>query len=163
MPTNFDYFRKATLLLLALSFFQLPVLAQSPAGPNETTVNGQTNLLGLIQGETLRFTAFNPTETDSGRANEPISLQLKLYDQHGDVIAVSPKVVIPPGEFRSVDFNRDDLPLSGEPGTTRAQLRTMPLWGLRARTRLHISTSLEVINNTNGGTFKFYFNVETLP
>src|SRR5262245_20059981 len=100
--------------------------------------------LGLIQGETLRFTAFNPSETDDGKANEPISLQLKLYDKNGTEIATSPKVVIPPGEFRWVEFNRDTLSISGEPGSTRAQFRTVPLWGVRARPRVRVSTSLEI-------------------
>jgi hypothetical protein len=158
-------FRKVTLALVALSFFL--VAAQAQRGePTETIVNGQTVPIGLVQGETLRFTAFNPSETDSGQPNEPISLQMKLYDSHGAVIAVSAKVMIPPGEFRSVDFNRDDLPISGEPGTTRAQLRTVPLWGLRSRGRFHVSTSLETFSNgstTAAGSFKFFFNIEALP
>ena len=120
-------------------------------------------MLGLIQGETLRYTAFNPSETDAGKPNESISLELKLYDKNGAVIAVSPRVVIPPGEFRWVEFNRDALSIPGEPGTTRAQIRTQPLWGLRSKSHLNISTSLEVLNNNSAGTFKFFFNVEALP
>jgi hypothetical protein len=156
-------FRKATPVLVALSLFMVAAQAQTKLGPPERIVNGQTAPVGLIQGETLRYTAFNPSETDSGEPNEPISLRMKLYDKDGAVIAVSPKVVIPPGEFRWIDFNRDELGLSGEPGTTRAQVRMQPLWGLRANNRLHVSTSLEIINNTSGGTYRFFITVEALP
>jgi hypothetical protein len=170
MPSHFaninSLFRNTTLALIALSFFLVAAQAQTRGERNEIIVNGQTVPVGLIQGETLRFTAFNPSETDSGQPNEPISLQMKLCDSHGAVIAVSPKVMIPPGEFRSVDFNRDDLPISGEPGTTRAQLRTIPLWGIRSRSRdIRVPTSLEIFSNntTSAGTFRFFYNVEALP
>ena len=115
--------RIATLALVTFSLFQLPVGAQSSGQSNETIVTGGTALVGLARGEMLRFTALNPTKTESGRRNEPISLQLKLYDANGDVIAESAEVVIPPGEFRFVDFNHDDLPVAGEPGTARTQIR----------------------------------------
>jgi hypothetical protein len=96
----------AALAVVAFSFFQLPAGAQSSAQSNETTVAGETALVGLASGDMLRFTAFNPAKTESGGPNEPIS-QLKLYDSRGDVIAESRQIEIPPGEFRSVDFNND--------------------------------------------------------
>ena len=166
MPTQFDkinsLLRKITLVLVALGFVMVTAQAQT-GDPTETIVPGRPVTLGLIQGETLRYTAFNPSETDAGKPNESISLQLKLYDKNGAVIAVSPKVVIPPGEFRSVEFNRDALTIPGEPGTTRAQIRTQALWGLRSKSRFNVSISLEVLNNNTAGTFKFFYNIETLP
>jgi hypothetical protein len=158
-------FRRVALTFLALSFFQLAgVGAQSRAQSVETIVTGQTALVGLGRAEMMRFTAFNPEMTDSGEPNEPISLRLKLFDAHGNVIAESRAVQIPPGEFRSVDFNHDELPIAGEPGTTRKQIRTQPLWGLRHRPLIHVPTSLEIIDSTTGtGSFKFFFKLESLP
>ena len=154
--------RGAAFVLVALSFFQLPASAQR--SQPEITRNGATAVVGLARGERLRFSAFNPSTTESSRENnEPVRMQLKLYDANGNVIAQSPDVEIPPGEFRFVDFNRDDLPIAGEPGTQRAQFRTQALWGLRAHGRLQISTSLEIIDNQTGGSFKFFFTVEALP
>lgn len=111
----------------------------------------------------MRYSAFNPLTTESGRPNEQISLRLQLFDAQGNVIAESPAVQIPPGEFRSVDFNYDDLPIAGEPGTARKQFRTTALWGVRRRATIHVSTSLETVDSTTGGSFKFFFTIEALP
>jgi len=154
-------FQKTLVTLAALSLFQLAVSAQSS---NEIMVTGQTALGGLVRGELMRFTAFNPLLTDLGHPNEPISLKLRVFDALGNVIAESPEVNIPPGQFRWIDFDYDDLPVAGEPGTMRKQFRTIPLWGLRSRSRLHVSTSLDLLNSSTGaGTFKFFFTVEALP
>ena len=111
----------------------------------------------------LRFTAFNPATTESGQPTEPLSLRLRFFDEHGDVVAVSAEVVIPPNQFRWVDFSYDDLPITAD-STGRKQVRTVPLWGLRTRGRFSVPTSLEITNSTtSAGTFKFFFNVESLP
>ena len=154
--------RLAAMALVAFSFFQLPVGAQSSRESNETIVPGATALVGLASGEMLRFTAFNPDKTESGRPNEPISLQLKLFDAHGDVIAESPQIEIPPGEFRSVDFNQDQLGGASAPGS-RNQVRTFPLWGLRARGRLSVTTSLEIVQSSTGSSHLWFLTVEALP
>ena len=117
--------------------------------------------MGLGRGEMLRFTAFNPEST--GERGEPIGMQMKLYDAHGDVIATSAEVMIPPGQFRFVDFKRDDLPIAGDPGTGLLQVRTEALWGLRSSNRIDVPTSLEAVNTSTGGSFKFFFNIEALP
>jgi hypothetical protein len=154
--------RSAAMALVALGYFQLPVGAQSSKQSNETTVTGATALVGLASGDMLRFTAFNPDKTESGRPNEPISLRLKLYDAGGDVIAESPQIEIPPGEFRSVDFNQDQLAVASAPGE-RNQVRTFPLWGLRARGRLLVTTSLEIVQSSTGSSHLWFLNVEALP
>jgi len=156
--------RGALISVIGFCLFQVAVRAQSPP-ETETIVKGRSFVIGLVSGEVLRYSAFNPSETDADKPTEPLSLQLKLYDAHGSLIATSPKLVIPPGEFRWIEFDRDSLPISGEPGSTRAQFRTQPLWGLRAKDRLQVSTSLEIHGNTSAtpGTFRFFFNVEALP
>ena len=154
--------RLATLAVVAFSFFQLPAGAQSSLQSNETTVAGETALVGLASGDMLRFTAFNPSKTESGGPNEPISLQLKLYDARGDVIAESRQIEIPPGEFRSVDFNNDQLPAVSEPGA-RNQVRTRPLWGVRLRSTSLVTTSLEIVDSSTGSSHLWFLNVEALP
>jgi len=155
--------RKATLTMFVFSFLPLSVLAHSRVAADVTLVNCQTGLIGLQRGDTLRFTAFNPPTTESGQLTEPLSLRLRLFDEHGEIVAVSPEVVIPPNQFRWVDFNYDDIPITAD-STGRKQVRTMPLWGLRTRGRFLVSTSLEISNSTtSAGSFKFFFNVEALP
>src|SRR5262245_7641253 len=155
--------RKVTLTVLVFSFLQLSVWAQSRASSDVTLVNGQTGLVGLQRGDMLRFTAFNPPTTESGQPTEPLSLRLRFFDEHGDAVAVSAEVVIPPNQFRWVDFNYDDIPITAD-STGRKQVRTVPLWGLRTRGRFSVPTSLEITNSTtSAGTFKFFFNVEALP
>ena len=154
--------RGAAFVLVALSFFQLPASAQR--SQPQITRSGATAMVGLARGQRLRFSAFNPSTTESSREhNEPVRMQLKLYDASGVVIAASPEVVIPPGEFRFVDFNREDLPIAGEPDTQRAQVRTQVLWGVRSRERFQLPTTLELIDNQSGESFKFYYIVEALP
>ena len=155
--------RKATLTVFVFSLLHLSIWAQSRLESDVTLVNGQTVLIGLTRGDMLRFTAFNPPTTEAGHPTEPLSLRMRFFDQLGAVVAVTPEVVIPPDQFRSVDINYDDLPITAD-STGRKQVRTMPLWGLRTRGRFFVPTSLEVANSTTStGTFKFYFNVETLP
>jgi hypothetical protein len=151
----------AALVLLTCCLFQLSAGAQSSEQTHERTKIGATTLIGFTRGEMLRFTAFNPEST--GERSEPIRMQMKLYDAQGNVIAASAEVVIPPGQFRFVDFKRDDLPIAGDPGTGLLQVRTQPLWGLRSSNRIDVPTSLEVVNGTTGGSFKFYFIIEALP
>ena len=112
--------------------------------------------MGIAPRQTLRATLFNPQS--SGLDNVP--LRVKLFDANGSLIAQSQDTVIPPGEFRSFDFNRDGLSLPGERGTGR----------LHVRARLEVSTddpssfttdpeasrplvaSFELIDNSTGQT-----------
>ena len=111
--------------------------------------------IGFVPGESLIFTAYNPIEgrpeglTDR---DQSISLQLKLQDEQGRFLVEGPELEIPPGQFRSVVFKWSDLGITGEPATHRAQLRTTPLWGVRARPRLPVHASLEIVNDTTGKT-----------
>ena len=156
--------RMATIVLLTVLSFQLPAGAQPLAQDNTTTKTGATALVALAPGDTLRFTAFNPAP--AGEVGEPIIMQMRLYNEKGRVIANSTEVAIPPGEFRTISFKRDELPLAGEPGTGILQVRTVPLWHFTSSIPVKITTSLEVMpaqGGTTGGTFKFFFNVESLP
>lgn len=143
--------RIATLTLVAFCTLQTSVGAQSALQTNETVVEGKSILVGLARGDMLRFTAFNPLETESGRRNETISVRFMLFIEDGTPIASSTQIEIPPGEFRSIDFRRDELPIAGEPNTSFV-FRTMPLWGPRARSRATLTTSLEIVDTGTGRT-----------
>jgi hypothetical protein len=159
--------RLAALAVVAFSLFQLPAGSESSAQSNETTVAGETALVGLASGDMLRFTAFNPAKTESGGPNEPISLQLKLYDSRGDVIAESRQIEILPGEFRSIDFKHADLHRAGEPGTGRLQVRLTVLLKRLANPHLppasleimdEYAASLEVMDS-HGGTDSIWLDL----
>ena len=155
--------RMATIVLLTVLSFQLTTGAQ-PLAQDTTTKTGATALVALAPGDTLRFTAFNPAP--AGEVGEPISMQMRLYNEKGRVIANSTEVAIPPGEFRTISFKRDELPLAGEPGTGILQVRTAPLWHFTSSIPVKVTTSLEVMpapGGTTSGSFKFFFNVEALP
>ena len=164
MKFVWSLFFKVMLILVAISSFQLHVAAQNRGEQSETFVAGETAMAWVAYGELIRLRAFNPLRTESGKPNDSISVQLRAFDEHGALLRETPTVVIPPGEFRWIDIKREDLNVTGDPGTGRAQLRTQPLWGLRTQTRLLVPTSLDLVDqNTGAGTFRFYFNVEALP
>jgi len=156
---------RANLILLAASFFQISVAAQKRGEDPVTTVQGQTAMAWMGFGELIRFRAFNPTQTEDGKPNEPLDVQIKLFDERGALLHQTTTVTIPPGEFRWIDIKREELNVAGDPGTGTVQFRTQPLWGLRAQTRLvRVPTSLDLVNQaTAGGTFRFYIIVEALP
>jgi hypothetical protein len=157
-------FLRATLILAAVISFQLSAAGQKRGEETVTTVEGQASMAWIGFGELLRFRAFNPTQTDSGKPNEAIDVQIKLYDERGALLHATTTVTIPPDEFRWIDIKREDLNVAGDPGTGTVQVRTKPLWGLRAHPVIHVATSLDLVEQATGkGTFRFYFTVETLP
>ncbi len=83
---------KATLILIAIGFFVLQVDAQNQS--EQIEVPGETARAWVANGELIRFRAFNPSQTVSGRPNESISVQLKAFDEHGVLLRETPTVVI---------------------------------------------------------------------
>ncbi|MGI8997977.1 MAG: hypothetical protein ACR2GW_15045 [Pyrinomonadaceae bacterium] len=110
----------AALALLTLCFVQMPVRAQF-GNPRAYQIISAGN--GLVRGQTLRFTLFNPNEPSLRDEHETVRAQAQLSDERGNVIAESDEAAIPAGEFHSFDFHRSDIPLAGEAGTGRLQLR----------------------------------------
>jgi hypothetical protein len=155
--------RLAVLALLALFFIQAQTrLAQATAtitpplakqNDDEIITLAASVLGGLARGQTLRFTLFNPRQRDS---QLPLRAQVKLFDAQGRVIAESAEVAILPGEFCSLDFNRNNLLLAGEEGTGRLQVRGT----IRIQERRDVSeargnqipTAVEVVDNRTGAT-----------
>lgn len=146
--------------LLALSLVQSNARASQPSimsategRPTVYTVTFQ-GTLGLARGQTLRITGSNGNEPGSRGGREPMRALATLYDAHGNPIAESAEAEIPAGEFRSIDFDRDDLDLAGEPGAGRIQVRAQIRYRFLSivdRTQLS-PPSLELIENTTGRT-----------
>jgi hypothetical protein len=80
-----------------------------------------TTLIGFIPGQTLRFSIANQSTPEEG--NQMVRAQVTLYDAQGTVLASSRKVEVLSGQFRTFDFIRADLPVTGEPDTGRLQVR----------------------------------------
>jgi hypothetical protein len=77
--------------------------------------------LGIAPGETARISVTlrrlaNPQQP-------PINARIQLLDTEGRVIAQSDEIKVDPGQIRFWDALRNLIPVSGEPGTGRLQLR----------------------------------------
>ena len=113
---------------------------------------------GIVPGQTLRVTISNPPSSGSKAKGNPVIGRVKFFDGSGNLIAQSDESVIPPGEFRSFDLDRDALSLPGEMGTGRLQTRGS--WSLilpdasprQARAPGWVAASFELIDNVTGGT-----------
>ena len=79
---------------------------------------------------------------------------MKVFDGSGNLIAQSPEQVIPPGKFRSFDFNRGALPLAGEPGTNRAHVRIKPFYNFSSERLSPVLASFEIVDDITGRTAK---------
>jgi len=133
---------------------------QAGGSGNDVLVSGFGNdiLMGIVPGQTLRVTLFNPPSSGSAAGSEtqgePISGHVKVFDGSGNLIAQSPEQVITPGEFRSFDFNRDALPLRGDPGTNRAQARIKPFFKFESERLSPVLASFEIVDVSTGRTAK---------
>ena len=97
-----------------------------------STWAGQSNVVntflysttfGYVPGQTARFSVAYPSTTVEG--TEPVRARVTLYDAQGNEVASSREVEVPARQFRSFDFDRDNLPLAGEPNTGRVQVRAV--------------------------------------
>jgi hypothetical protein len=152
-------------LLICWGNFAPPLPQAAAAGGHELEEVGfvfHTISWGMVRGQTARFTIVNPNTPDTRNpSNGQARCLVALYDGFNNVIAQSEEVTIPPGEFRSVDFNRDTIGLAGEPGTGRVQTRGVINVFVhqvsRTTTNAGFPTSLEVMDNgtaeTKGGWY----------
>src|SRR5262245_55853566 len=81
--------------------------------------------LGFAPGETARISVTlrrlaNPDQ-------RPINARIQLLDTEGRVIAQSDEIKVEPGQIRFWDAHRNQIPVSGEPGTGRLQVRARML------------------------------------
>jgi hypothetical protein len=128
--------------------------SQGGGSGNDTLNSGFGNdiVAGIVPGQTMRVTLFNPPFSESGAQSEPVGGHVKVFDRSGNLIAQSPEQVIPPGKFRSFDFNRYALSLPGESGTNRAQARIKPFYNFRSERLSPVLASFEIVDNSTGKT-----------
>ena len=105
--------RQIVMALLALGvllYQQAPVVAEGMTGYIVIFPS-----VGLAPGERLRLTLFNPDD-------EPILAQAQIHHSGGILVGLGDGSVRS-GGFHSFDFQRAEIPLPGEAGTGRLQLR----------------------------------------
>jgi len=120
-------------------FFSENVPVPSRDGRSDFTSEDVDDLLaGIVTGQTLRVTVF---------AQDPVGGLIKIFDPRGNVIGQSQELVIPQGEFRSFDIPRSALPVGGEPGTGRAQIRVQPFFLFGSTGVPRVLTSYEIVDD----------------
>jgi hypothetical protein len=112
-------------------------------------------VIGFARDQRVRLTLTNPPpnarEAGSEAQREPVNAHVKFFDENGNLIAQSDELIIPPGEFRSVDLNRAALNLPGEPGTGRVQVRARVIWET-LQLRSEFPASVELVDTSTGKT-----------
>jgi hypothetical protein len=111
---------------------------------------GSDILMGIVPGKKVRVTILNQPASGTEAQGH-----VKVFDRSGNLIAQSPELVIPPGEFRSFDLNRNEIPLAGELGTNRAQVRIKPFFNFESERLSPVLASFEIIDNSTGRTVSY--------
>lgn len=144
--------RVALLVLLSLSVTQLPASAQ-PSKPQALYKEIFLPPIGLAPGQSLRFTLFNP-------AGDPVRAQARIHHSGGIVVGLGDGSVRA-GAFHSFDFHYSDIPLPGETGTGRIQLRTSVRLGFSEAIQ-PVVISMETYSITDGTSNTIFF-AEIIP
>jgi len=100
-----------------------PAIAPARTAPDlPVIVYGGRALMGLAYGQTLRVNAFYPgAPADPQR--QSVRARVSLYGSNGALLAQSAEATVAPGEFHSFDFDRAEIPASGEPIGGRLPMR----------------------------------------
>jgi prepilin-type processing-associated H-X9-DG protein len=111
---------------------------------------GNDTVMGIVPGQTLRVTLYNPPSFRPKARRNPVTGRVKFFDGSGNLIAQSGESLIPPGEFRSFELDRDALSLPGERGTGRLQTRAS--WSVARHASGRVAPSFELIDDLTGKT-----------
>jgi prepilin-type processing-associated H-X9-DG protein len=133
-------------------------------GGNDTLNSGFGNdiMMGIVNDQALLVTISNLAPSDTGAS---VTGHVKVFSGDGGLLMQSPDQVILPGDSRSIKINRNEIPLSGEPGTNRAQVRIKPFFTfepqrlseLQGEDRLVANViSFEIMDNSTGKTETLY-------
>jgi hypothetical protein len=123
--------------------------SQGGGSGNDIITSGFGNdiLMGIVPSKKVRVTLLNqPASGTEARGH------VKVFDRGNILIAQSPELVIPSGEFRSFDLNRNEIPLAGEPGTNRAQVRIKPFFNFESERLSPVLASFEIVDVSTGKT-----------
>jgi len=93
--------------------------------------------------------------TAADRGSQPLLARIRLDDAGANLIAGSGELLIPPGEFRSYDFPRSALPLTGEAGTGRVQMKATVFVAIDNNIDTSDAT-LELMDSSTGRTAGLY-------
>jgi hypothetical protein len=119
---------------------------------------GNDTVVGIVPGQSLRVTLYNPPSFRPKARRSPVTGRVNFFDGSGSLISQSDESVIPPGESRSFELDRDALSLPGELGTGRLQSRASfrlmarDASARQARAPGRVVASFEVIDNVTGRT-----------
>ena len=115
----------------------------------------QFNPIGLIPGQSLRYTFYNQNDPGS----QPVRVRGYVYDAAGRLLAQTDPVELQPSQAHTVEIRRDDLRVAGEELTGRLQVRAgfqVALMDGSVR-NVNIPVWLELVNTatgtTQGGTY----------
>lgn len=134
--------------------FFAEVIPSAPGSGKDVLVGGESRdvLMGIVPGQTLRVTLFNPPSFESTTQQNPANGHIKVFDKRGALLAQSDEAVIPSDEFRSFDFNRDAIASPGERGTNRQQVRAKPFYEFTSKRLSRVLASFEIVDNRTGET-----------
>src|SRR5262245_15959359 len=79
-------------------------------------------LMGLAYGQRLRVNASYPGAPANPQC-QSVRARVRLYGANGALLVQSAEAIIAPGEFHSFDFDREEIPASGEPIGGRLPMR----------------------------------------
>jgi hypothetical protein len=110
--------------------------------------------------------AFYPGDPADPR-RQSVRARVSLYDANGALLAQSAETTIAPGEFHSFDFDRAEIPASGEPVGGRLPMRvsleasaTDPYsFTQDPKATGPLAASLELIDNSTGRTAAVWLTV----
>ena len=128
--------------------------SQSGGSGNDIIISGFGNdtLMGVGPGKKVRVTLSNHPASGSEAQREPVRGHVKVFDGSGNLIAQSPELIIPRDEIRSFDLSRSEIPLAGEPGTNRAQVRIKPFFTFESERLSPVLASVEIVDISTGKT-----------
>ena len=139
--------------------------AQAPTEQTrQITVIHDLAPVGLADGQSFRISVPNPLPPAApGEDGEKYKMlfAVTLFTADGRVIARSNEITLDPGQFHLFDFKRPELPLAGEPGTgrlqVRAQVRQRFFPGIAARiSQGKFPGAVELIDDSTGRTTVSY-------
>ncbi|HYV05476.1 MAG TPA: H-X9-DG-CTERM domain-containing protein [Blastocatellia bacterium] len=135
-------------------FAEVVPSAPGSSGGTEVLVGSDARdvLMGIVPGQTLRVTLFNPPPSDSQPQPPRANGHVKVFDGRAYLLAQSDEAVIPSGAFRSFDFYRDSFASQGEQGTHRQQVRVDPIFEFRSQRLSRVLVSFEIVDNRTGKT-----------